>query len=317
MNHDKPTLLTAVADRRLQVFNAVAKHGSFTRAAEHLFMTQPAVTFQIKQLEEHFNTRLLERGHGKVTLTPAGEIVLAYAERILDMSDELESRVSELTDELAGVLSIGTSTTIAAYWLPRLLEGFKRRFPRVIPRVVVGNSELTEGRVAARDLDLGLIEIVSEDPAIERRCAARDELLVICKPDHPLSSHSVLTAHDLLPHPFITRDSGNAIRDLAEQFFVAAGIAPENLTICAELGSLATVKHLAAEGLGFAIASNAAIKRDVREGRVVAIPLEPRLHTPLEVIIPKDKFRSRLITTFADFASDELQQMAAEFSQAV
>lgn len=316
MNHDKPTLLRAVADRRLQVFNAVAKHGSFTRAAEHLFMTQPAVTFQIKQLEEHFNTRLLERGHGKVTLTPAGEIVLAYAERILDMSDELESRVAELTDELAGVLSIGTSTTIAAYWLPRLLEGFKRRFPRVIPRVVVGNSELTEGRVAARDLDLGLIEIVSEDPAIERRSAARDELLVICKPDHPLATHTVLTAQDLLPHPFITRDSGNAIRDLAEQFFVNAGIAPESLTICAELGSLATVKHLAAEGLGFAIASNAAIKRDVREGRVVAIALEPHLYTPLEVIIPKDKFRSRLITTFADYASEELQLMAAEFSQA-
>lgn len=279
-------------------------------------MTQPAVTFQIKQLEEHFNTRLLERGHGKVTLTLAGEIVLAYAERILDMSDELESRVAELTDELAGVLSIGTSTTIAAYWLPRLLEGFKRRYPRVVPRVVVGNSGLTEGRVAARDLDLGLIEIVSKDSAIERRCAARDELLVICRPDHPLARHPVLSAQDLLAHPFITRDSGNAIRDLAEQFFAEAGIAPESIKVCAELGSLATVKHLAAQGHGFAIASNAAIKRDVREGSLVAISLEPRLYTPLEVIIPKDKFRSRLITTFADFASEELVKMAAEFSQA-
>ncbi|HEX5126309.1 MAG TPA: LysR family transcriptional regulator, partial [Rhodocyclaceae bacterium] len=78
-----------MADRRLQVFHAVAKHGSFTRAAETLFMTQPAVTFQIKQLEEQFNTRLLERGHGKVSLTSAGEIVYAYAERILGLSDEM------------------------------------------------------------------------------------------------------------------------------------------------------------------------------------------------------------------------------------
>lgn len=304
-----------MADRRLQVFCAVAKHGSFTRAAEHLFMTQPAVTFQIKQLEEHFNTRLLDRGHGKVTLTSAGEVVLAYAERILDMSDELESRVAELTDELAGTLAIGTSTTIAAYWLPRLLERFKRQYPRVKPRVVVGNSQLTEGRVAARELDIGLIEIVSDQPAIERRGAARDELLVICQPGHPLSRKRALQARDLLEHPFINRDPGNAVRDLAEDFFNHAGIAPDALPVCAELGSLATVKHLAAEGLGFAIASNAAIQRDVREGRLIAIPLDPPLYTPLEVIVPKDKFRSRLITTFADHAVSELSGMAEQFKR--
>src|SRR5574337_604407 len=136
-----------MADRRLQVFHAVAKHGSFTRAAEHLFMTQPAVTFQIKQLEEHYNTRLFERGHGKIALTPAGEIVMAYAERILDLNEELETRVSELTDELTGTLNIGTSTTIAAYWLPSLLRDFKLHYPRVVPRVVVGNSQLIEDRL--------------------------------------------------------------------------------------------------------------------------------------------------------------------------
>lgn len=303
-----------MADRRLQVFYAVAKHGSFTRAAEHLFMTQPAVTFQIKQLEEHFNTRLLDRGHGKVSLTSAGELVFAYAEKILGLSDELESRVSELTDELAGTLSIGTSTTIAAYWLPRLLEGFKRRYPRVVPRVVVGNSQLTEDRVAARELDIGLIEIVTDQPVIERRSAARDELLVICQPNHPLARAERLTAKDLVDYPFITRDPGNAITDLAEQFFDAAGVGRDELNVCAELGSLATVKKLAAEGIGFAIASHAAILRDIKEGQIVAIPLEPKLYTPLEVILPKDKFRSRLITTFADFATDELARMARELA---
>ncbi|TAH46724.1 MAG: LysR family transcriptional regulator [Betaproteobacteria bacterium] len=305
-----------MADRRLQVFHAVAKHGSFTRAAEHLFMTQPAVTFQIKQLEEHFDTRLLDRGHGKISLTPAGELVLAYAERILGLSEELESRVSELTDELAGTLNIGTSTTIAAYWLPRLLEGFKRRYPRVVPRVVVGNSQLTEERVAARDLDIGLIEIVSDQNSIERRSAARDELMVICSADHPLAGFERLRAEDLVGHPFINRDTGNAIRQLSEEFFAAAGIQMSEVPLCAELGSLATVKHLAAEGMGFGIASRVAIQRDVREGKLVAIPLEPRLYTPLEVIIPRDKFRSRLITTFADFACEELSRMAREVERA-
>ena len=167
-----------MADRRLQVFHAVAKQHSFTKAADALLMTQPAVTFQVKQLEEHFNTRLFDRGHGKITLTPAGELVLAYAERILGLSAELDSRVFELTDDLAGQLKIGASTTIAAYWLPQILEGFKRRYPGVLPRVVVGTSKLTEDRVAARDLDIGLIEIATEQHTIERRSSARDELLV-------------------------------------------------------------------------------------------------------------------------------------------
>lgn len=279
-------------------------------------MTQPAVTFQIKQLEEHFDTRLLDRGHGKISLTPAGELVLAYAEKILGLSEELESRVSELTDELAGTLNIGASTTIAAYWLPKLLEGFKRRYPRVVPRVVVGNSQLTEERVAARDLDIGLIEIVSDQNSIERRSAARDELLAICNPGHPLAGRDRLTAADLVGHPFINRDSGNAIREIAEEFFAAAGIQMSELSICAELGSLATVKHLAAQGMGFGIASRTAVRRDVREGRLVAISLEPALYTPLEVIVPRDKFRSRLINTFADYACEQFATMAAEGEKA-
>lgn len=301
-----------MADRRLQVFHAVARHGSFTRAAEHLFMTQPAVTFQIKQIEEHYNTRLLERGHGRVTLTPAGEIVFAYAERILGLADELESRISELTDELAGTLTIGASTTIAAFWLPRLLEPFKRKFPRVMPRVVVGNSGLTEERVAARELDIGLIEISTDLPNIERRTAARDELMVICQPGHPLSGETELEALDLMGYPFISRDPGNAVRDLAEQFFAAAGIGMDQLQICAEIGSLAAIKYLASRGLGYAIASRAAIQRDVREGRLAAVALKPKLYTPLEVIVPKDKFRSRLITTFADHAVAELERLARD-----
>ncbi|MCK2088710.1 LysR family transcriptional regulator [Thauera aromatica] len=301
-----------MADRRLQVFHAVAKHGSFTRAAEHLHMTQPAVTFQIKQLEEHFDTRLLDRGHGKITLTTAGELVLAYAERILGLSAELDSRVSELTDELAGQIKIGTSTTIAAYWLPQILEGFKRRYPRVLPRVLVGTSKLTEDRVAARELDIGLIEIATEQHSIERHSAARDELLVICRPDHPLARFERLSAKDLVGYPFIDRDPGNGIRQIADEFFEAAGIAGSEITLCAELGSLAAIKQLAAAGLGFAIASRRAIRRDVEEGRLAAVPLEPRTYTPLEVIVPRDKFRSRLITAFADYACEQFTHIAEQ-----
>lgn len=306
-----------MADRRLQVFNAVAKYGSFTRAAEHLFMTQPAVTFQIKQLEEHFNTRLLERGHGKVSLTPAGEIVQAYAERILDLSEELELRVAELTDELSGPLNIGTSMTIAGYWLPSIIDEFKQKYPRVIPRVVVGNSLLTEERVAARELDLGLIEIATDQPNLERHTAARDELMVICRPDHPLAQRTTVSAADLVDFPLINRDHGNSVRDLTEGFFDAAGISVNDLPVCAELGSLASVKQLVIRGMGYAFASKAAILRDLREGSLCAVRVEPRLYNSLEIILPKDKFCSRLIKTFADHAIQSISSRAVEIEQAL
>ena len=150
-----------MADRRLQVFHAVAKQMSFTKAAETLFMTQPAVTFQIKQLEERFNMRLFERGRGKIALTPAGEVVLEYADRIMALSAELETRLREMTKQLAGPLLIGASTTIAEFLLPRVLGEFKTLHPEVQPKLNVGDSETIESRVAEHTLDVGLIEAPS------------------------------------------------------------------------------------------------------------------------------------------------------------
>ena len=104
----------------------------------------------------------------------------------------------------------------------------------------------------------------------------------------------------------------HGIRQIADEFFEAAGVAGSEITLCAELGSLAAIKQLAGAGLGFAIASRRAIRRDVEEGRLVAIPLQPRIYTPLEVIVPRDKFRSRLITAFADYACEEFARIARE-----
>ena len=148
-----------MADRRLQVFHAVAKHLSFTKAAEQLFMTQPAVTFQIRQLEDHFGTRLFDRTHGGITLTDAGAIVLDYAERILALSAELDTRVKEMGGQVAGPLFIGASTTIAEFLLPQMLGEFKARFPALYAAAF--RRELRSGAehaIAERALDLGFIE---------------------------------------------------------------------------------------------------------------------------------------------------------------
>ena len=182
-----------MADRRLQVFHAVAKHLSFTKAADALFMTQPAVTFQIKQLEEHFNTRLFDRGHGSISLTPAGELVLAYAERILGLSAEMDIRLAEMTGEIRGSLLVGASSTIAEFMLPRILGEFKARYPQVRPRLIVANSEGIESRVAEHALDIGLIEAPSHLPDLSCEVCCDDELQVICAPGYPLASLKEVT----------------------------------------------------------------------------------------------------------------------------
>jgi len=167
-----------MADRRLQVFHAVAKHLSFTRAAETLFMTQPAVTSQVKQLEEHLNTRLFDRAQGRIALTPAGQVAFEYAERILGLSQELDRRMKELSGQASGPLLIGASMTIGEYVLPQLIGKFKARFPAVVPTLFVGNSEAVQDRVAERSLDLGFIEGDSHRPSLHSEVCCEDELQV-------------------------------------------------------------------------------------------------------------------------------------------
>lgn len=289
-----------VADRRLQVFSAVAKFGSFTRAAQYLYMTQPAVTFQVKQLEEHFNARLLERGHNGVTITEAGQVVLEYAGRILELSQELEARMAELSAAPGGVLTLAVSTTIAACWMPHLLEGFCARYPDVVPQMVVGSSLRMSKHVSEREADFGMIEICPQHPALDCEEVARDELYAVLPQAHPLAAEPSLTAAQLQALPWVSQDAGNAIRTLAEEFFTQAGIDPASLHVCAQLGSLESVLHLVACGQGFAIAPGAALARLGAGGTLVWVPLVPQLHTPLYLILPKDKYRTRLAAAFVE-----------------
>src|SRR5215217_2108834 len=186
-----------MADRRLQVFYTVAKQLSFTKAAEQLFMTQPAVTFQVKQLEEHFNTRLFERSHGRIALTPAGRLVMDYAERVLTLTEEMDMRVAELTGAVAGPLLLGASTTIAEYILPKILGEFKAEHPEVQAHLTVANSETIVSRVADHALDVGLIESPSYQATLHNEVCCDDELVMICAPGHPLAKRKTVRAQEL------------------------------------------------------------------------------------------------------------------------
>ena len=299
-----------MADRRLQVFHAVAKRSSFTKAAETLFMTQPAVTFQIKQLEEHFNTRLFDRGHGKISLTAAGEVVLDYTERILSLSAELDTRISELTGEVQGLLLVGASMTIAEFMLPRVLGEFKVAYPGVKARLTVANSETIEHGVAAHSLDIGLIEAPSRLPSLATEECCEDELQVVCSPAHPLAKLKTITPKQLLQHAYISREPGSGTREVTDSYFRRAGIAPEDVNTVMELGSPDAIKGVVETGLGFAIMSKVIVAKEKQLGVLVALPLAPKLTRTLSLVYPKEKFRSRLVSSFVEFSKGKLKSTA-------
>ena len=300
-----------MADRRLQVFHAVAKHLSFTKAAEALFMTQPAVTFQIKQLEEHFNTRLFERGHGRISLTPAGELALEYAEKILSLSSELDTRLAELTGHMRGLLLIGASTTIAEFMLPRVLGEFNSLYPQVRARLTVANSETIESRIAEHTLDIGLIESESRSANLQSEVCCDDELQVICSPDYPLATFPSVQPKALLDYEFISREPGSGTREVTDNYFRSAGVMPDRLKTLMELGSPEALKGVVSTGLGFAIVSRASFAKELQLGSLVAIPLDPPLKRRLSLVCPKERFRSRVVNTFIEFAKRRLREIAA------
>ncbi|MCM2328586.1 MAG: LysR family transcriptional regulator [Lysobacter sp.] len=294
------------------MFHAVAKHLSFTKAGEALCMTQPAVTFQVRQLEEHFNTRLFDRTHGRIALTPAGAVAFAHAERILALTAELDSRMRNLGGQIAGPLLIGASTTIADFLLPQVIGEFKATHPGVAPSLFVGNSEAVQERLGERALDIGFIEADSYIPSLagERLCS--DELQVVCAPGHPLAGRRSVAAAALVEHAYLSREQGSGTREVIDHYLGRAGVEPGALHVIMEASSPEALKGLVAAGMGFAIMSRVSVVKEVRLGQLVGIPLFPPLTRQLTAVYPRERIQSGLVGAFLQFAKRRLDAPPAE-----
>ena len=299
-----------MADRRLQVFHAVAEHLSFTKAAEALFMTQPAVTFQIRQLEEQYDTRLFERRRRGIALTPAGELMFSYARRILGLSDEMDTRLAEMTGDVRGMLPLGASAMIAECLMASVLADFSARYPQVRPQMVVANSAEIASRVAGHTVAVGLIEAAARQPGLTCDVCRDDELAVICAPSYPLAGLKKVGPRKLADHVYVSREPGSATREIVAGYFRDNRVPPEGLGTQMELGSPEAIKAAVATGLGFSIMARALVAREVQLGTLLAIPLHPPLRRKLYLIQPEGRFQSRLVTTFVQFARQHLKDTA-------
>ncbi|EGV18582.1 transcriptional regulator, LysR family [Thiocapsa marina 5811] len=265
-------------------------------------MTQPAVTFQVRQLEEHFNTRLFDRTHNRISLTDAGKTVFASSDRIFELYSEMENAVREITGEISGALAIGASTTIAEYMLPTLLGDFKERYPDVIIHLKVSNSDGIVSMVENNTIDLGVVEApVGNKNLVVEHCK-RDQLFAIVPPGHPLAGAEMVTFERLLEYPFICREEGSGTREVINDYLNLQHDCHSVLKVSMELGSPEAVKGAVEAGMGVSVVSGATIQKELKLGTLVALNLDPSLDRPFSFVHQKQKFRLRVMEELLEFA---------------
>lgn len=297
-----------MADRRLNVFYHVARQLSFTKAAELLHMTQPAVTFQVRQLEEYFNTRLFDRTHNKISLTEAGVRVLGYAEKIFEQYDEMENAVRELTGEISGILILGASTTIAEYMLPALLGDFKAKYPDVNIRLKVSNTDGIVAMVENNTIDLGVVEAPVSNKNLAVEACRTDRLVAITPPGHELAKRGKIPVSSILKYPFICREEGSGTREVIMEYLKDAGVDEGQLNIIMELGSLEALKGAVEAGIGISIVSRATLIKEIKLGSLEVIELDIPLERPFSFVHQKHKFRQRAMDELLEFARNYCEE---------
>jgi DNA-binding transcriptional LysR family regulator len=300
-----------MSDRRLKVFHTVSRLLSFTKAAEELHMTQPAVTFQVRQLEEYFNTRLFDRTHNKVNLTPAGERVAEFAERIFDLYAEMESGVRDLTGEISGALTIGASTTIAEYMLPALLGEFKNQYPDINLRLKVSNSEGIVSMVEHNVIDLGVVESAVSNKNLIVEVCHEDQLVLVAAPDHELVKRGgKVNASDIVRYPFVSREEGSGTRDVVMQYLMEHKVSPGDMNFSLELGSPEAIKGAVEAGMGITILSRSIIGKELKLNMLAELPLDPPLARPFSFVRQRQKFRVTVMERLLEFAQSYFKNNA-------
>jgi DNA-binding transcriptional LysR family regulator len=216
----------------------------------------------------------------------------------------------ELTGAVSGPLLLGASTTIAEFILPRVLGEFKAAYPQVHTHLTVGNSETIENRVAEHALDVGLIESPSHQAGLESAVCCEDQLVVVCSPGHRFALMGSVSPSELLREPYVSRELGSGTREFTDQYLRRCQVAPEELNVVMELGSPEAIKGVVETGLGVSIVSRATVAKERRLGTLAAVPLEPRLIRTFSFVHPRERFRSKLLTEFVEFAMPRIKKLA-------
>lgn len=279
----------------VRTLEAVARHGSFSRAAAELNLTQPAVSMHVRQLERRLGLPLLDRVGKRAFPTQAGEVMLAHAARALGELEAGVAMVQRLRGIVAGRVRIGTSASISIYLLPPVLRRVRARHPDIELLVVTGNAPEIARAVVANTLDVGIVSLPVRDQDLTILPFYRDELVAIAPPHAAWKRRRTIGAAELTREPLILFEQGSTQRRVVEAWFHRAGISPGHAM---ELGNTEAIKKLVGAGLGLSFGSWFAVRSDARAGRLVALRLVPRLIHQRGIVLRKDKPQTPALAAF-------------------
>lgn len=268
-----------MSDFRLKVFLSVAKNLSFTKASQELFVSQPAITKHIQELETCYQVRLFDRQGNKISLTEAGKLLQEHSEKILEDYKRLEYEMHLLHNEYIGDLKLGASTTISQYVLPPLLANFIAKFPQVNLSLLNGNSREIEAALQEHRIDLGLVEGICRLPNLRYTTFLQDELVAVVHTGSKLSLPDEITPEDLSRIPLVLRERGSGTLDVFERALSEHNMKLSSLNVLLYLGSTESIKLFLEHTDCIGIVSIRSISRELLSGtfRVIEIKGMPML----------------------------------------
>jgi DNA-binding transcriptional LysR family regulator len=256
---------------QLRGFVTVVQTGSFTQAAKKLFLTQPALSLQIKALEERLEETLFERQGRQLLLTPAGRLLLERAEQILGLVKQTSEEVQALKGLQGGRLSIGTNDSNCLYVLPDLIQQFRQQFPQVELRLTNSHSSQVATWVVEGQVEFGLVTLPILDPRLNAQPLFEREDVLVCHPDHPLGWQSSVTLAALVEYPLLLLDRGSISRVMLDQMFGQADLIPK---VVMQLGSIEVIKRYVEIDLGVSIIPRFTAEQEIKEGKLQVIHLD-------------------------------------------
>lgn len=285
-------------DQQLLVFVTVVEKENFSRAADELLMTQPAVSQYIQALERAFGTRLLERNNKYVRLTKAGEVVYHHAKEIIGTYTRMKYLVDDMMHVASGKITIGASYTYGEYILPHVIASLQKSYPLIQPSIKIGNTREIAEYVLNYDIEVGIIEGEYRHDKLYIEPIADDDMVVVANAEHPLMKKAVITTDDLVDETWIVREEGSGTRETTDRMFMENNLQPSRLM---EFGSTQIIKESVEAGLGISLLSRDAIRKEVTLGtlQVVPVNIEPVVRQ-FSLITLTTHFQTKAVEMFMD-----------------
>ncbi|HEY4108251.1 LysR family transcriptional regulator [Puia sp.] len=263
-----------IFDFRLQVFHTVARRLNFTKAAKELFITQPAVTKHIHELEQQFKVKLFERNGTHIRLAPAGKRLLEHTETLFAVYRNLEFDMSTLTQGHSGRLILGGSMTTAPYIIPPILADFHRRYAEVEVSLMSGNTQQIEQALEAKEIDLGVVEGYSRNSAIRYTEFMKDEIVLVSNPAHPLARRQSIRPEELTKIPLLLREPGSGSLEVLANALKGVGLRLSQLKKEMQLNSTEMIKSYLLHAPCMAFVSVYAVKKELQNNEFVVVEVK-------------------------------------------